>query len=408
MKTELTESIRNTAEGARAEAILRKCVHCGFCNATCPTYQILGDELDGPRGRIYLIKSLLEGHDASAGTRLHLDRCLTCRACETTCPSGVEYGALLDIGREQVEKTMKRPWYQRLHRGILKAVLSRRTLFTGLLRIGQFVRPVLPSGLRRTIPSRQPDVSIEALAVHERRVILFQGCVQPGISPETNRIAASVLNGLGIAAVQVKGEQCCGALHHHLGDTRAAKTLMRKNIDRWWPLLQEENECIVSTASGCGLMIKEYGEVLADDPEYRDRAKAISDRCRDIAEFLAAQDTGRLKCMLPTDRRSPAFHCPCTLQHGQHLAGVTESLLAGLGIEPSLPGDAHLCCGSAGTYSILQPELSAQLRHNKLRELLKSKPDTILTANIGCQAHLQQATNVPVRHWITVFESKQS
>lgn len=405
MKTDLADAVLNTPEGLRADAILRKCVHCGFCNATCPTYQLLGDELDGPRGRIYLIKSLLEGNTVTQETQLHLDRCLTCRSCETTCPSGVEYSALLDIGRSQIEKDIKRPWNKLVMRKLLMLILPNRFFFTLFLGLGQMFRPILPATLKARIPQRQSFRKINTTQ-HERKVVLFQGCVQPAVSPDTNLITESLLDQMGISVIKVNGEHCCGALHHHLGATRTSRKLMKKNIDLWWSILQQDAEAIITTASGCGMMIKEYAEALQDDPCFADKARYISERTCDIGEFLAGENRDLLRDLLQIRNRQLVFQSPCSLQHGQKLDGVTESLLSELGVELTLPQDPHLCCGSAGTYSILQPEISEQLRENKLKKLTGSDPDMILTANIGCQLHLQQTTDVPVKHWIALFEEE--
>lgn len=395
MLTELRSDIRNTPEGQTADRILRTCVHCGFCLATCPTYRLLGDELDSPRGRIYLIKNVLEGRPVTAETRLHLDRCLTCRACETTCPSGVEYGRLLEIGREAVEVETRRPWYERWQRRLLLTVLPYRRRFTPLLRIGQWLRPVLPPFLKRRLPPRRKIAPLPAAGL-EREVILFQGCVQPALAPEINSAAGRVLQRAGVGCRQVGAEGCCGALSLHLGDNAAARTFARRNIDAWWPAVEAGVEAIVVTASGCGVMIKDYPALLADDPEYRDRAVRISELARDPAEYLVALEPGRL----PAVQGRVAFQSPCTLQHGQKLNGVTEALLAQLGFELTPVPDAHQCCGSAGTYSILQPRLANAVREKKLAALHEGSPDRILTSNIGCLLHLQQATATPVCHWL--------
>lgn len=407
MKPELSESIKNTAAGQRAEQILRKCVHCGFCNATCPTYQLLGDELDGPRGRIYLIKSMLEGNDCTDDTRLHLDRCLTCRSCETTCPSGVEYNQLLEIGRHQIDQTLSRSLPQQIQRKLVNRLFSNRKLFSLLLKTGQSVRKLLPAKLKSMIPEAVP-LNKNKLQQHQRRVILLQGCVQPALSPEINHITESLLDRLGISVSNVSTESCCGALPHHLDDTKQSRRFMKNNIDAWFTLIDNGVEAIISTASGCGLMIKEYGDVLRDDAAYAEKARIISNQCMDISEFLQKEDQQKLAGLINKEFRQPVFQSPCTLQHGQKLAGVTESLLTQLGVQLNTPADPHLCCGSAGTYSIFQPKISRQLRRDKLEKLTKSEPDVILTANIGCLQHLQQATNIPVKHWIYLFREGDS
>jgi glycolate oxidase iron-sulfur subunit len=398
MQTRLADYIRDTAEGREAASILRTCVHCGFCNATCPTYQLLGDELDGPRGRIYLMKQMLEGSTPTMRTLTHLDRCLTCRNCETTCPSGVRYGRLLDIGREVIEQQVERPLGQRLSRALLRRFLHS-PLFGLSLALGRLVRPVLPASLRRRVPVSRP-AGARPDRHHARRMLLLEGCVQPALSPDINAAAARVLDRLGIELVSVAGAGCCGAIDHHLGANDAARAQMRRNIDAWWPQVDAGAEAIVMTASGCGVLVKDYGVLLADDPAYADRAARISALTRDLSEVLADAD---LSAFAPRARRI-AFHPPCTLQHGQKLRGVVERILTRLGFELLPVTDSHLCCGSAGTYSILQPELSSRLRDEKLGNLQAAGPELIATANIGCQTHLAQGAGVPVVHWITLLD----
>lgn len=399
MQTQLTDNFKNTILGQQADTVLRSCVHCGFCNATCPTYQLLGDELDGPRGRIYQIKQLLEGHDATPGIQLHLDRCLTCRACETTCPSGVEYHKLLDIGRQLVEQQVKRPWRQRLIRTMLCTVLPYRKRFMPLLRLGQAMRPLMPAKLKQQIPVRQRQQQLPA-DKHERFVIILEGCVQPGLAPQINQATRRVLDRLGIGSTSARQAQCCGALPFHLNETEQAKTLARNNIDHWWPLVEKGAETIVINASGCAPMVKDYGHLLQEDTAYAERAKKISALAADLSEFISRQDLSPLSP--PTTRI--AFHSPCTLQHAQRLDGVVETLLKKLGFELTTVRDSHLCCGSAGTYSILQPDLSTRLRDNKLAQLLDAKPELVATANIGCLLHLQKGTDNPVKHWIELLD----
>ena len=400
MQTFIKDEIRHTPDGSEADRILRSCVHCGFCTATCPTYRLLGDELDGPRGRIYLIKGLLEGKETTEKTLLHLDRCLTCRSCETTCPSGVEYGHLLDIGRHYIEEQVKRPLPERIVRRLIRAVLPYRKRFSPLLGLGRFLRPLMPGSIRRRIPAYvepgpRPD------KVRARKVILFEGCVQPGLSPRTNSATARVLDRLGITAISVEGEGCCGALDYHMSVHETARERIKNNIDRWWPVIDDgEVEAILTTASGCGVMIKDYGFILRDDPDYAGKAARISSLCRDVAEIFTDADIEKLRQLIRPDGPALVFQEPCTLQHGQKLQGRTAEILVKLGFQLNVPAEGHLCCGSAGVYSLLQPELSGQLRRNKLDDLLAGNPERILTANIGCQMHLQQATDVPVRHWI--------
>jgi glycolate oxidase iron-sulfur subunit len=397
MQTQLAAFIRDTPEGREADAILRKCVHCGFCNATCPTYQLLGDELDGPRGRIYLMKQVLEGATPTAKTQLHLDRCLTCRACDTTCPSGVEYGRLVDIGRPLVEARVARGPLESAWRRTLIAVITRRALFEPLLKLGQVLRPLLPASIRRKVPPSAAACGSWPGAAHARKMLVLEGCVQPGISPNTNAAAARVLDRLGITLVRAGPAGCCGAVPFHLNAHDDARAHMRRNIDAWWPHIEQGAEAIAITASGCGVMVKDYAHALAHDPAYAEKAKRVSAMAKDISDVIVAEKA-KLKTLTPGQR--VAFHAPCTLQHGMKRKGVVESLLSEIGYSLTEVPEAHLCCGSAGTYSILQPELSRRLQENKIAALLTGGPTTILTANIGCQSHLQAVTELPVRHWI--------
>ncbi len=398
MQTNLSDSIADTAVGKEADRILRSCVHCGFCNATCPTYRLFGDELDGPRGRIYLMKSALEGEAVTDKTQQHLDRCLTCRACETTCPSGVEYGKLLDIGRNYIEPRVKRSLTERALRKLLLFVLPYRARFQLLLSLGQSVRAVLPSTLKQLIPEKTKPIALsDNTRQHERQVILLGGCVQAALAPNINRAARQILERLQVSVLSVKQEQCCGALNQHLQDSEQARELMRNNIDTYWRLLENGVEAIVSTASGCGVQVKEYAHYFKHEPDYADKAKLISSHTKDLAEIVSELSPESLK--LKDDDAALAFQSPCTLQHGQKLNGLVESLLERFGCSLSKVENSFLCCGSAGTYSILQSEISAQLRQQKLATLLAGKPEMILTANIGCLSHLAAASPVPIKHW---------
>lgn len=401
MQTTLAGFIRDTREGREAEAILRKCVHCGFCTATCPTYQVLGDELDGPRGRIYLVKQVLEGVEPTAKTRLHLDRCLTCRACETTCPSGVQYGRLLDIGRGIVERKTTRSTGDRALRALLALVLPRRALFGFLLGLGRAVRPLLPEPLREKVHARGPAAGAWPAPRHARRLIALGGCVQPALAPQINAAAARVLDRIGISLVEIEGAACCGALRFHLNDHDGGKAHMRALVAAWSPQLEGGAEGIAITASGCGAMIAEYGHVLEGEPA----AARVAAAARDLSQVIEAEADaiGRL---LPAGRKRGrvAFHSPCTLQHGLRVRGVVERLLERAGYELAPVRDPHLCCGSAGTYSVLQPGISAELRSRKLAALGEGEPAQIATANIGCLAHLQAGTATPVRHWIQLLD----
>jgi glycolate oxidase iron-sulfur subunit len=396
MQTELAAFIRDTPEGREADAILRKCVHCGFCTATCPTYQLLGDELDGPRGRIYLIKQVLEGAAPTARTQLHLDRCLTCRSCETTCPSGVQYGRLADIGRGIVEARVPRSAWQRAKRAALAFALPRERLFGALLGFGRMVRFLLP----RLVPAPAAPAGDWPAPRHPRKMLALAGCVQPALAPRINAAAARVLDRMGVSLIEAPGAGCCGALRFHLNDQVAGLNDMRALIDAWWPSVERgEIEAIAMTASGCGVTVKEYGLLLAHDPAYRDKAARVAALTRDLSEVIAPEaipersGLGRI-----------ALHSPCSLQHGQQLRGGAERLLARAGFELAPVPDAHLCCGSAGTYSILQPVLAAQLRSRKLAALQSGQPVGIVTANIGCLVHLQAGAGVPVAHWVELLD----
>ncbi len=399
MQSELADFIRDTPEGREAQAILRKCVHCGFCTATCPTYQLLGDDLDGPRGRIYLIKRALEGAPVTGRTRLHLDRCLTCRACETTCPSGVQYGRLADIGRAVVEARTERPLWDRIRRRVLAFALPRTSLFSLALDLGRMARPFLPGGLQKKIQPKRPAGRWPAQR-HKRRMLVLAGCVQPALAPSINVAAARVLDRLGISLVEVAGAGCCGAVRFHLNYQDEGLDDMRRLIDAWWPAIERgEVEAIVVTASGCGALVKEYGHLLANDPAYREKAAKISALAKDLAEVVPLEGLSAGK-----DGKVVSFQSPCTLQHGQRIRGQVEDLLARAGYQLAPVADAHLCCGSAGTYSILQPALANELRARKLASLEAGAPAAIATANIGCLSHLQGGTATPVRHWIELLD----
>ncbi len=405
MQTKLADFIKDTPQGSEADSILRACVHCGFCLATCPTYQLLGDELDSPRGRIYLIKQMLEGEPVTRSTQLHLDRCLTCLACETTCPSGVRYGRLADIGRVLLEEKVRRPWWQGAQRAALRFLLLRRTLFTALLRSGQFLRPLLPAAVRRTVPVRQAAGTWPRVP-HTRRMLVLEGCVQPALAPNINAAAARVLDRLGIALIAAPGAGCCGAIDQHLGKHEAALDHARRNIDAWWPHIEQGAEAMVVTASGCGVLVKDYGHLLCEDPAYAHKAARVAALARDISEVVLAEKDRLLPLLRRQVRtRGPlAFHSPCSLQHGQKIKGTVEQLLSGAGYALTPVPDSHLCCGSAGTYSILQPTLSQRLLANKVRALESGAPISIATANIGCLTHIQTGTALRVRHWIEIID----
>ena len=403
MQTRLADFVRDTPEGQEAAAILGRCVHCGFCTATCPTYQLLGDELDGPRGRVYLIKQVLEGVAPTAKTQLHLDRCLTCRACETTCPSGVRYGRLADIGRELVEEQTRRPLLERLQRLIARKVFPFPDRVRAMLAAGRLARWLLPPHLRRQIPPRQavPDAGDEPVPA-SRKMIVLGGCVQAAATPRTNAAARRVLHRLGIELVDAPSAGCCGAVSYHLSARDEALGFVRNNVDAWWPYIEAGAEAIVSTASGCGVMVEDYGNLLEDDPAYAARARRISELAKDLSEVLEDED---LSVFGDAGReRSTAVHCPCTLLHGQKLEGSVERVLQRVGIPLTETAEKHLCCGSAGTYSMLQPKISERLLDRKLAALSVGEPEQIVTANIGCQLHLGSRSGVPVKHWIELLD----
>lgn len=411
MKTNISQQLLDTRQGREANDILRACVHCGFCTATCPTYQLLGDELDSPRGRIYLIKEILEGQKPTIETQKHLDRCLTCRSCESTCPSGVQYGRLVDIGREIVEKNVSRSFLDNAKRNLLNKIIPNPTLFRPLLMIGRFVKPILPSSVKRKIPIAQQTKNNWPTVSHTRKMLILNGCVQPTLAPNINVAAARVLDSLGITVLRVSEAGCCGAVTHHLNKQEEAISHIKRNIDAWWPHVESGAECIVITASGCGTMLKDYGHLLIDDPEYAERAKKISEISKDIVEILNAEGD-KLNPLLSKLKKNPSktisFHSPCSLQHGQQIKGVTEAILERAGFKLTNVTDPHLCCGSAGTYSILQPDLSQRLLKEKVRNLEAENPDTIVTANIGCLTHIQNGTKTQVQHWIELIDQELS
>jgi len=413
MQTQLAPEFQNTPDGLQAEAILRKCVHCGFCTATCPTYQLLGDELDGPRGRIYLIKQVLEGQTPTRKTQLHLDRCLTCRNCESTCPSGVQYGHLVDIGRKLVDERVPRPAGERAVRWALKEGLPS-PLFAPAMKIGQAVRGLLPDSLKNKVPAKQA-AGVWPTRAHARKMLMLEGCVQPTMMPNINSATARVLDAAGIQVLSAAKAGCCGAVKFHLNDQYGGKAEMRRNIDAWWPYVEQGVEALVMNASGCGVTVKEYGYILKDDPAYAEKAARISDLTRDLSELLPAiaesLQASRPELMEKIAASAPklAFHPPCTLQHGQQLRGGVEQHLGRLGFDIKVSNnEAHLCCGSAGTYSVLQPEIAYQLRDRKLANLGDMAPEVIVSANIGCITHLQSGTATPVRHWVEVLDAALS
>jgi glycolate oxidase iron-sulfur subunit len=410
MHTDLAPEYQNSADGQAAAAILRKCVHCGFCTATCPTYQLLGDELDGPRGRIYLMKAVLEGATPTRKTQAHLDRCLTCRSCESTCPSGVHYGELLDIGRKLVEAKVPRPLGEQALRWALKEGIPS-PLFAPAMKLGQLVRPLLPAALKAKVPAKQ-DAGTWPSTVHARKVLLLAGCVQPAMAPNINSATARVLDAAGVQCLIAAQAGCCGAVKFHLNDQQGGKAQMRANIEAWWPYVQDGVEAIIMNASGCGVTVKEYGHLLKDEPLYAAKAARISALTKDLSEWLpelSERLSGKLDARSVAQAGAMAFHPPCSLQHGQQLRGGVEKHLQALGFDIKVTGaEAHLCCGSAGTYSVINPDLAYQLRDRKLGQLQAtfagSAPDLIVSANMGCIMHLQSGTSTPVRHWVEVLD----
>jgi glycolate oxidase iron-sulfur subunit len=406
MQTTLADFIKDTAQGREAQEILRACVHCGFCLATCPTYQVLGDELDSPRGRIYLIKQMLEGQAVTAETRLHLDRCLTCRSCETTCPSGVQYGALLDIGRQVAQQRIPepRPMQERVVRWLLKEG-TPSVAFKPAVHLGHGVRGVLPQPLRAKLPEPRERGAWPQRS-HARRMLVLAGCAQSAVAPDINAAAARVLDRIGISLLEIAAGGCCGAVRFHLDDVEGARRHARQLIDACWRLLAQGAEALVMTASGCGVFVRDYVRLLAGDAGYAERTREVCAKILDISEVVSAERQA-LQAQLTGKSASGrlAFHSPCTLQHGQKIRGQVEALLTLAGYELTPVADAHLCCGSAGPYAVLQPELANELRNRKVAALTAGAPQWIATANIGCLMHLQSGVQLPVRHWIECVDS---
>lgn len=394
MQTNLPSQLLNTLQGGRADQILRKCVHCGFCNATCPTYHITGDELDGPRGRIYLIKEMLEGNTTTNKTLTHLDKCLTCLNCETTCPSGVNYGELIDIGREHIEQLNIRSLYSSVRRKLICNIFPYPKRFKPLYAMARLFGMV----------SHQKSIKAKTnkLKTHNKKVILLDGCVQSVTSPEINHALANTLNHLGVNIIKFTQISCCGAIHHHNGMPDKAIDIIKNNIDVWWPHIENGCEALIMTASGCGLTVKDYARILKHDTKYAAKAQRISQLTLDASEYLSGFKFQKSTTQL----QSIAFHPPCTLQHGQKINHVIESILTHAGYQCVNFKDKHLCCGSAGSYSLLQPKLATQLKKNKIESIMQSQPDAIATANIGCLLHLRKGTSVPVKHWLELIEVK--
>ena len=417
MKTALDPAIKNTPAGAAADAILRSCVHCGFCLPACPTYQILGDELDSPRGRIYLMKQLLEGEPVTARTQLHLDRCLGCRACESACPSGVQYGRLLDLGRSLTEARVSRPPAVAAKRRLLARIVPHTRRAQALLTAAGWLRPVLPESLRAQIPQLPPRAkgaqSLWPAPRHARRVVIVRGCVQPALAGGIDPAAARVLDRIGISAVVAAGSGCCGALSQHLSEHADALAQVKRNVDALWPHMESGAEAVVFTASACSAMLGDYGHLLKDEPRYAERAARISAAARDISQVVAAESAAVGQALRSAAQAQPprapqrvAFQAPCSLQHALKLTGVVEPLLLAAGLTLTAVSDGQRCCGSAGTYSILQPQLAQQLLRAKVSALEGDSPDVIATANIGCLQHIRGGTRIPVRHWVELLAER--
>ena len=400
MQTTLAPKIKQSRHAQAIESILRKCVHCGFCNATCPTYQLHGDELDGPRGRIYQMKQYFEGAAANAEMLKHLDRCLTCRSCETTCPSGVQYSHLLEIGKEMIEVDLPRSRFDRLRRAAIVRFINSGWLFTAAIRLGQSLAWMMPAGLRGSIPARQVALP-RSQGQHSRKVLMLAGCVQPTLAPNTNIGASNLLDKLGLEVIELAQNLCCGAAAMHTSEPEYALRQIKQLIDQWWPHIESGVEAIVVTATGCGVSVRDYGRMLADDPHYAVKGEKVSSLYRDLIEVVEAHSDA-IEVPAAAERRV-AVHTPCTMQHGLGLNNRVEGLLAKIGYQICRIEDAHLCCGSAGTYSMLQPAISSQLQQNKLQALSVDQPDVIATANIGCQLHLAQGNGIPVVHWIELI-----
>jgi glycolate oxidase iron-sulfur subunit len=407
MRAQLTGPLADTIAGARAEAVIRACVHCGMCNAVCPTFQLTGDELDGPRGRIYLMKGALEGEPVGPETRLHLDRCLECRACETACPSGVEYHRLLDVGRAFVEARVGRPWRQRALRWLIRWVSVSPGRSGAALGLGRAFAWALPGALKSKLPKpplgpsgRSPRGGERAVAP-AARMVLLAGCVQAAAAPHFNTAARRVFAKVGVALAEAPRAGCCGAVSFHLNAPEEAKAFARRNIDAWTAELDGGADSVVVTASGCAAFIKDYPDLLADDPAYAGKARRIADLVRDPVEVLEAAPLP--PATAPAEPRI-AVHDPCTLRNGLKLGGRIEALLRRLGYQPQVVRDVHLCCGSAGPYALTQPAFANALRANKLAALTEAAPAVIYTANVGCWMHLAETSSVPVRHWIEAVD----
>jgi glycolate oxidase iron-sulfur subunit len=402
---------------ASSEAVIRKCVHCGFCTATCPTYVLLGDELDSPRGRIYLMKDMLENErEPTPEVVKHIDRCLSCLSCMTTCPSGVNYMHLVDHARAYIEERYRRPWHERAIRGLLAAVLPHPGRFRTAIALGDFARPLAPmlakvpalkplaamlSLVPRDMPHHVPVPEGRVSGARKGRVAILQGCAEPVLKPEVRAATVRLLNRCGYEVTFAKGEVCCGALVHHMGREAASLEAARRNVDAWTREIEGEGlDAIVITASGCGTTIKDYGFMLREDSAYAEKAARVSALAKDVSELLVdlelPKGTGR--------GLTVAYHAACSLQHGQKVTEAPKRLLAGAGYLVRTPIEAHLCCGSAGTYNILKPEIAGQLGDRKVANIERLNPDVIATGNIGCAVQIGLRASVPVVHTVELLD----
>jgi glycolate oxidase iron-sulfur subunit len=411
MQTSLLPEYLKTLPGQEANRILRSCVHCGFCLATCPTYQLFGDELDGPRGRIYLIKDLLEGHTVTQSTKVHLDRCLYCLSCETTCPSGVEFGRLMDIGREHIRQKSARGLSDNLFRWLIEFTLTKAVILNSSLFLARLFKSILPEQIKSKLNLQQSSLSVTetntlAKNRHPRKMLLLTGCVQPALAPSINHKVVSLFDHGGIELIQPQNNQCCGALSLHLSFSEKAKNIMRHNIDSWWPFIEQGAEAIVITASGCAPTVKDYGYILKDDPNYATKATKIASMAKDVCEIALSEDKWRF--IRAEQYESVVFQSPCSLQHGQSIHGSVEQLLTNAGYEIKIPQQGHLCCGAAGSYTLLQPEISSVLRDEKLTHLKQTNADVVATSNIGCLLQLNSQSEIPVVHWVELLDIEKS
>ncbi len=401
MRARLAESNSSKSFALAATEIIRSCVHCGMCNASCPTYQLTGDELEGPRGRIYLIKGILETGETSDVARTHLDQCLVCRSCEASCPSGVKYGELLELTKPHIESSNRSPLRLRIKRYLIVQIVPNKVLFSMFFAVGRLLKPLLSSNLKILIPERA-SLQASRRVAHKRKALLLSTCAQSVVRPSIDTAAIKIFDRLGITLIPVAGAGCCGALALHCGYEEKAIVQAKANIDAWWPYIELGAESIIATSSGCGLQLKGYERLLKEFPDYSAKSKYLAGLIKDPIELI---DDQKLSAVTKdSDRCSIAFQSPCSQQHGLKINGRVEAVLERLGWNFTKVKDPHLCCGSAGSYSILYPETSARLREEKLNALSQGSPELIVTANIGCQLHLGAKSAVPVIHWLELIE----